>query len=318
MKIDITTSNLENIISSSNEKINIDIDNKVNAIFSLVVLELAKNNSFISLDNVCLLPVNETFNRAFSSSVKHEYILGFSNLQIEINSQKSLNIFVNFFRKLKESYMASRENRKRNSNRKTRKNNKKNAKNSNFNAKKYNFMDLRSDIFKTLPLFLTTKTSITLKDNSFYITGEDIGVNANVVVHLMLCDSNQNLKAYNAKTSRFYPFTLNVRYENFFAKQNNVGFNFVNVLKILNTLYSLKTGHDCNQIFLESLLYNVPDELFIGDIRKVFLNCINYIKLSDVSKFKSIASLQTIYKDKLTQSNKYSEAISAILSSIKC
>ena len=44
-----------------------------------------------------------------------------------------------------------------------------------------------------------------------------------------------------------------------------------------------------NQIFIESVLYSVPNELFVGnDIYKVFLKIINYIAVRNTNTIQSI------------------------------
>ena len=79
------------------------------------------------------------------------------------------------------------------------------------------------------------------------------------------------------------------------------------MLKIMNALFrnSSRSYILPNQIYIESLLYNTPDELFAGDdIYSIFIKIINYLNFSNVSQFKSILNPDiTLEKEKAVRSN---------------
>ena len=237
MKIEITKSNLESIISSSNENFNLEIDNKVNALFSSVISKISEKNQYVTLNNTMLIPVNETFNRGFSSSSSYEYILAISNLQLELNSLRKSNIFSNSLQRFIEAYKVSRQNKKSIFFRKKRKNQQKTQKKLEFNEKNYDFMDLRTDIFNVLPEFLSTTSVVSLNKNTIKIVGEnDFGKRVTIYVNLMLF-SGENFKYYDAKTSKFFEFSLSERVSHFSEKYDRVGDVLISLIKIFNCLY---------------------------------------------------------------------------------
>ena len=120
-------------------------------------------------------------------------------------------------------------------------------------------------------------------------------------------DDFGNYKIFINRKKGFYKLNFAKRAEIVNQKMQDVGENFVSMLKILNTLFrtSSRSGLGPNQIFLESLLCGVPDEFYIGtDIYQVFLKIVNYLNLTDVGNFKSVLNPElTISQDRATKLN---------------
>ena len=167
---------------------------------------------------------------------------------------------------------------------------------------KYTIDDLKSDIIFHLSNFVTPTTIIYDFDNHISIIGkEDFGSNVKINIYVCMFDEkNRVFKLYNGRKNKFYDIDFTQRFSNLANKMESCGKSFQNLVKIYNSLYCRAYNKVPNQILIESLLFNCPDNLFVNDIYQTFLNVSNYIRLVDVTSLRSICdNTKTIFKEKL-------------------
>ena len=302
----ITRSLIESIAQSDYSEFAENTETKVNALVSLAVEDMQASIPFVSIQKCILQPVNETFNGAITAESEYIYFLGFNSPQIEINCLQ----YNDWWKKFKEQLVFAWNSSKKKKKKKRRK--KDQAEQPipqyDFDTNKYNLDSLKDDLQKAFVKNLTTTSIVYNLSNCLRVIGRDeFGPKTQIFIYPCLMDGAGNFKFLISRKKGFYSINFDKRIELVNQKMSEVGYNFVSMLKILNTLFrtSSKSSSAPNQIFLESLLYNVPNELFEGeDIYNVFIKIVNYLNLTDVNNFKSILSPdKTIAEDKATKLN---------------
>lgn len=294
-KIQITR-NLINSIASQNNEIYLEkTQNLVRNVVSDSVENLAEKVSYVTKNNVVLQPVNELLNGAFCDNSQFVYFLGIENAQLELNTAKKTN----FWRELLQRFKFAWKNRRKRKNKKKKAdiNDVESTKPQDIN--KYSIFDLGVDFQKALSNQLSSTSLIYLSGNEILILGkEDFGANTKIKIYLV--NSNENLfRFYAGKRKGFIDIDLNARCEALNSKIKNSGENFIKILKILNVIFYNANNRLPNQVYMESVLCNVPDELFEGeDIYKVFVKVVNYLSIKTIKNTPSINNREkTIFTD---------------------
>ena len=129
---------------------------------------------------------------------------------------------------------------------------------------------------------------------------EDFGTNVKINIYITMYDEKNGVfKMYNGRKNRYYDVDLNERFKNLANKMESCE-NFVNMIKIYNSIYSRAYSKVPNQILIESLVYKCPAVLFEHDVYQTFLNVSNYIRMIDVDALRSICdNTKSIFKEKL-------------------
>lgn len=303
-KANITKQLIESLANKDNSNFVRSVNEKVNNVIALAVEHLASKVSYITLDNVVLQPINETFNDAFVDGSNYVYLLGIENPQLEINTIKKEG----FWKGIKKKLIYFWKNRKFLKMKKKRFRKKKKEDNSleeksfaSLNQNQYTIFDLTEDLQQSLINFLAESSIVYLNKNALQIIGkEDFGSNVKIMVYLTIIDGQIHKQYLNQKQG-FININLLNRYRFTGDKHSVVGNNFVKMLKIFNSLYFNINNYLPNQIFVESILCACPDELFEGDdIYKVYLKIVNFLSLKTIRGIKSINDpLKTIHEDKI-------------------
>lgn len=144
------------------------------------------------------------------------------------------------------------------------------------------------------------------------------GFNAKVYVFASMPTQNISLEINSSRT-----FNVNFEqlYENFSQKATETNYNYVKVVNIIKNLCE-KSNLFQNPLLVETLIYNVPNSYLQGDdLRGQVVKSLNFVKLSNLSKFKSLVNPNiTLDKDYFTLQSIYGiykelESLSKLLQS---
>ena len=299
-KLNVSKELVSNIASQSNLKFINSTNKFVSFIVGSTIKDLSEKVSLITKDNVILQPANELLSGAFIDGSSFVYLLGIKNAQLEINTGRKPTIWQSFKERLKYAW----ENRKRVI-KKKKKRRKKDEEiqltenNTKFDPSKYTVNQLAEDIQKYIIRYLSETSLVYVKDNVIQIIGkDDFGSNTKIVLYVVNYDG-ENYKYYSKSKKDFIRINIDSRYNALKDKIKAAGDNFIKILKIMNTLYFNVNGDMANQVFMESVLCAIPNDLFQGDdIYKVFIKILNYITIKSLKDVKSINNLnETIFKD---------------------
>ena len=254
------------------------------------------------MKNVVLQPVNELISNSFVDNSHCMYFLGVENAQLEMNTQHKMN----FWRNLKERFKIAWDNRSvfRRKKRKRRRRKLKleeTEKKVKFDPSKYSIYDLTEDLQNSISNFVGETTLISRSDNVIQIIGkEDFGSNTSIILYIV--NKNEtNYRYYAGRKKGFIDINIDKRIDKINEKIDQVGVNYIKMTKILNALFYNINGFMPNQIFLESILISIPNELYENvDIYKVYIKIVNYLSLKTIRNIKSIYDeTKTINEDVL-------------------
>lgn len=297
-KINVTRELVLSIVNQENSKFVKDTTKKINQILTLALKKLSSKVSYVTLDNIILQPINELMNGSVVDNSAFVYFLGVNNAQLELNTIKKIKLWEVFKEQLKNVWINRKLYRKKKKKRNKELDEK--AKNNfNFDPSKYSIYNLTADLQDSLIEFLSESSIVYLKENMLQIVGkDDFGTNTSITIYVVNCNE-EIYKFYAGKKKGFIEFNIKQRYNILEEKINKVGDNFINVLKVFNTLYYNVNGTMPNQVLLESILCFCPENLFYGnDIYAVFLKLINYISIKTIRNVKSNNNInKTVFQD---------------------
>ncbi len=288
MKGEIITRDLiEGIVRTSNAEFLEGTDKKVQSLLSLAIENLSQKIPYINFDNSYLQPMNELLTGGFTDISSFTYFLAIDSSQLELNTIRSDDKW----KKLKARVIYAWKNRKPQK-KKRRKKDKDleitQSKPRDFDPSFYNIFSLAEDLQKNMTEYLSQTSIVYLEGKRLRIVGkDDFGTNTQIVIYPVF--SNYNIyKFYLDKKRGFLSINNDLRLEHLDEKLEKVGYIYSQMIKVFNVLYSNINKVLPNQLFIESLLYNCPDELFVEDVYQSFVNIINYLSMADVKNFKSI------------------------------
>lgn len=293
---------IENIVNSDNSEFTESMQGKILNLLAVSINELSSKVPFITLDNTILQPLNETFNGAFTPMSKYIYFLGINSPQMEMNNLSRHFSFKKFWKKFVQAW---HDSKKRKSKRRRRKEEAESHKYEEFEPEKYDFEAFRHDLQLAIAQNLSETSIVYNTSDRLIIQGkDDFGSIAQIEIIPVIFDGDI-YKYFISKRKGYLKVNINERFANYNEKYKRVGENFFLVLKIFNNLFKNLTKESVNQIFVESLLYNIPDELYKGkDIYSVFKNIVNYLNMTDVSDFVSIENKsEKLFKSKVTSNS---------------
>ncbi len=289
-KIRVTKELINSIVRQDHEKYLKKLNKAVNQVLTASIEALSKKVSYINVKNVVLQPVNEVLNNSFIDNSSCKYFLGIDNAQLELNTIKSTN----FLRNFKERFKYAWENRKllkkkRRKTRRKRKEEENKITNIKFDPSKYTMYNLSEDLQNCICSVLTETSLIGLKDCKISILGrDDFDCNTEIILYLV-SKNDEIYKFYSSNKKGFIEVNIDKRIDLISKKLKETGDNLTQILKIFNTLFYNVNGKMPNQIYLESVLYYVPSNLYQGDdIYKIFLKIVNFLKLKSIRNIKSI------------------------------
>ena len=300
--LNIITKNLvENIAYNDNYEFGENINNKVNNLMSLAIQDLSQKNPYIKLDSCLFQPINETFNGAYIPGSHYEYYIGFMSPQIELNSLSYSNWWSKFRKRFKEAWVSS-------SRRLTKKREKRikagivEEKPLEIGYEKYTIENLLEDLQDSCVKYLTNSSIVYKGSRTLRIIGkEEFGSNTEIIIHPVIVEGTQYKYFINKKKGFvIYDYTTRAQCAN--EKFDKLGENYLYMLKIFNHFMREFTKQPTNQIFLESIMYNLPEEFIKGkDLYKNFIKAINYLRAQDISDYTSVMDLnKKIFDEKST------------------
>lgn len=231
---------------------------------------------------------NEAFEPTQIASSNLEIFLLIDAIQLELNFAKkrkhslknsSLSFLKNFISNFKLI-------KQKNSNKKLNKKEKKIISEKNYDIDSL-FHDLQIQLCKEL----YETTIVGISNNCITVDGKD---DFGVLIKLYPIFMNEDkYKLYNIKTGKSLLIEFKNRFENFSKKNIDTNGEFVSQIKILNNVYFNIFGEMPNQILIESLLYNIPNEIYINSSFSATIAIINYLKNINIHNFNSICDTKT-------------------------
>ena len=295
MKRDLNKDLIEGLRDSTNVEF---VDNLNYATFALVnqaLIDLSNKSSYIQPEKAYLTPVNEIYLHAMTSQSEYTYFLGIANTEIELNSLDKKHYFKNLWKRFVRAFKMSRKKKKK------KRKDKEVTPTVSVTKEKYTIDELKNDFIYYLSNLISTSSIIYEYEDHISIIGkEEFGTNVKINIYITMYDEKNGIfKMYNARKNRYYEVDLNERFKNLDKKINSCE-NFVNVVKIYNSLYSKAYNKVPDQILIESLVFNCPDILFEHDVYQTFLNVSNYIRMTDTDALRSICNnSKSVFKEKL-------------------
>ncbi len=229
---------------------------------------------------------NEAFNKtAFVSSTLDIFIV-LNAVQIELNStKKKSNKFVSslkmFCKEFKNNLILFRSKKKK------REKHFKQIEKKSAQLNTYDVEMLYNDLLLQMSNFLYEKTQLEIINNKIHIVGNDeFGIEINV--YPVFSASESCFKIYNIKTENSVLIDFKNRFLNFLKKDEITNGAFSQQIRVFNNLFWNFEKTNPNQIFIESLIYNCPNELFSYNSYLTTVKIINFLKNSTMQNFVSM------------------------------
>lgn len=245
---------------------------------------------------------NEVFSGTefFASSI--DLFVVFNAVQIELNyNDKPKNKFTNnvryFWREFK-SYFNIFSSKKKKSEKLIKETEKRVL-----SLKDYSVEVLYNDLFVNLTKVLYKTSSIQLNGNKLVVVGnEEFGIDINI--YPVFETSDGLYKMYNIYSQNNLIVDFKERFDNVYIKNIKTSEQFTNQIRIFNNLFWNILKQKPNQIFIESILFACPDDLFTNDRVETAINLLNYLKNSTMQNIASICdSSVKLFNDKLNSTS---------------
>jgi len=311
MKAELT----RDLVESLNDSIKQEYAQTINDfMFTLVenaLSDIEAKSPFIKMDKCVMVPVDEVYLGSFCQLSEYNYYVGIDNPEIAFNSQKKRNWWKYVWREFKAAWRIGRKKKYK----KKKKGEPEEVKPVTFD--KYTINDLKHDLVNKMANYLQETSMIYEYNDHISLVGtDDFGTGVKVNLFVCYFETNTNtFKMYRESKNKFVDINFANRYTNLDKKLEWVGDMFVNVAKLLNSVYAKTYGVVPNQVIVESLLYQCPNNLFDkNDVYKSFVDIANYIRFRDPRTWVSICDESTpLLQDKLVQMTGSSPDFSRII-----
>lgn len=257
---------------------------KVNQYINDALSIIKNRNPYIN--NYDIFIANEAFSDAEFYASTLDIFIVFNAVQIELNQEKKKeNKFIKsikyFWQSFQDNFFIFRS--------KKRKNNKylKKVEKKVMLLEKYNVSTLYNDILVQLSKQMYNKTELYINSNKITIIGEEeFGLPINI--YPVFYVDEEKFKLYNIKTDKNIIIDFKDRFQNVEIKNLQTNDNYINQIRIFNNIYWNIFKQKPNQIFIESLIFSCPNNLFVNDVVETTINLVNYIKNNTMQNLKSI------------------------------
>lgn len=257
---------------------------KVNQYINDALSIIKNRNPYIN--NYDIFIANEAFSDAEFYASTLDIFIVFNAVQIELNQEKNKeNKFIKsikyFWQSFQDNFFIFRS--------KKRKNNKylKKVEKKAMLLEKYNVTTLYNDILVQLSKQMYNKTELYINSNKITIIGEEeFGLPINI--YPVFYVDEEKFKLYNIKTDKNIIIDFKDRFQNVEIKNLQTNDNYINQIRIFNNIYWNIFKQKPNQIFIESLVFSCPNNLFVNDVVETTINLVNYIKNNTMQNLKSI------------------------------
>ncbi len=293
----------EEIINEFSEPCPIDVATNVldwaEDVLTEVIEDIRKKNPVVTSDYSFMLG-GEFSTGATTVNSEIDLYICFKSPQLELNTMKLVNNkFIRFWNKIKFSWKGVLADKKSKRRKKKEQEKIKAKQEVIIPINKFSIANLKSAIVKNLLKYIDTTSYIFVTNNGFKIVArEHLGIDINVFPVISSLDM---FKLYNDYTNKFFEFNFGEKEQNIKEKIEKIGEIFILLLRVYNNLFFNIFGQHANQSLIESLLYNVPNELFYGDsFYEIFLKTFNYLKNININNFVSINNTEKkIFSEKL-------------------
>lgn len=265
--------------------------------------EIKSHTPFIN--NYQVLIANEIFSSTEFYGSNIDLFLCLDAIQLQ-NFKKS-NKFYDFFKNFSESFKNNFTLFKSKKKKQEKEAKKFEKKIDNIDVNDYDYLFFIKDFTNQLRKQLYEKTTIINTNKCIKIVGrEEFGVNISIYP---VFEYENIYKLFDINSKLAININFINRFKNFIKKDDDTFEAFSKQVKIFNNLFWNITKILPNQIFIESLLYSCPNNLFLNEIQDSTVNIINYLINSNIKDIVSICDEQTkLFKDKLCTTS-YSQAI---------
>ena len=267
------------------------------AIIDNALLDLKKDNVFI-IGTSEIMPINEFYTGAISPNSTLDVFLILTSSQLEFNSIKiNKNKLKGFFNRVKIAWQDQKNNKKKKRWLRKAENNSDNQLTKISDKNKYHIFDFNKDLLNMIARYITQTTICSLEKGVITINGESLPFKTRVIPVI------NKFGSYNfflENKSKFINIDFKNRFKNLDQMIEKFGNNFLALLRIFNTLYFNLYNESPNQIFIESLLFNLPNDVFFKDSNyKSFVFATNFLINTNLLTLNSITDSKKIYEDEL-------------------
>lgn len=294
MKNQLNKELIEDLNESNNAEFIQNTNNTVLTFVSSVLQDFELKSPFVKVEKCVFQAVNEAYLGTFTQLSEFSYFLGIENPQIELNTKEVKNWFKFVWREFKANFRIGKKKYKRK---------KYDSSEPTLTPQtKYKLSDFKHDFVEILADYLSETSIVYEYNNRISIVGkDDFGTGVKINIYFCCYDSrNQIFKMYKENKNKFFALTFGNRFDNLnIAVEKNPA--FVDMVKIFNAIYSKNYNKVCNQILLESLIFNCPQNLYdYSSVYNTFVNIANYIRLANPQTLVSICDAsKNIFEDDL-------------------
>ena len=277
--------------------------------FDLALKNIIAKSPIIS--NYDFKIVNEcaTQTQTQTQSSSLDIFLSIKSPKLEMSVVKlNKNIFKKFFNRLKNAYLEVKTEKKlKKKKKKNKQQNNENtvlSKNTNFSYDKYNINDLKKDLLQNLVKYFTNETILYITKYGITLESKnELGMTVNIYI---VMENGKKYRIFNSESYKLTTIDFGERFANFEVKNYETNYNYQKAVRLFNSLFVNIMNYSLNQIYIESLLYSCPNELFNGSTYEMFLKLYNYLKIKLNLNCKSITNENiNVLNDNLSKINLY-------------
>lgn len=289
----------KDLINSFSKEINITaFDNAFSLISNYIDESMqAIQGHNASVQSYEILVANEIYSGCEFSASNIDIFLLLDAKQIEINfnekkSYKFKTLLSEFIAKFKKNFKLIK--RKKISKKKLEKSEKKVISNEKYDVVSF-YKDLQIQLCKVL--YQTSKVGIS--SYSINVFGNDEFCTPINIYPVFECEQDV-YKLYNIKSKKNVIIDFKDRFDNIYNINEKTDYKYRVQVRIFNNLFYNVFNTVPNQIFIESILAEVPVDFYTSNVYETTINVINYLKNAEIQNFKSICNNNVnLYKEKL-------------------
>ncbi|MDD3397798.1 MAG: hypothetical protein PHR96_04615 [Clostridia bacterium] len=274
------------IIEDTLKKLNVIIDNAVS--------DIKRGNAYIT-GNCEIIPINEFCSGAVSPNSSLDVLLVLTSSQIEFNTLKfNNNKLKKFWNKIKYSWKHRKDDDKR-----KKKKHKIQISENPQDKSKYDIHQFNKDLLNSIVNYISKTTICSIENGIVKINGDALPFKTRIFPVI------NKFGSYNYFVESKNKF-VNMDFKNRFKINEQMyvkyGEKYLSLLRIFNTLYFNIYNTSPNQIFIESLIFNLPEEAFYKKTNyESFIFAINYFANTNSNALISCTdSNKKIYEDDLS------------------
>lgn len=271
--------------------------NSLNIIIDNALSDIKKNNAFL-VGNCEILPINEFYNGAVSPNSTLDVLLILTSSQLEFNTVKfNKNKFKNFWNKIKYAWKHRKDDSRR-----SRRRQQKQVKKIEIVLKdktKYDMYEFKQDLLNSIVNYISPTTICSIESGVIKINGESLPFKTRI---FPVINKFGSYNYFLERKNKFINLDFKDRFKIINEMTENYGEKYLAILRIFNALYFNIYNTSPNQIFIESLIFNLPREAFLKKSDyETFVFAVNYFININLNNLKScVDPTKKIYEDTLS------------------